>query len=232
MIQYWTFKLEMRMSNSFSAWPHLAGQTWQERDVPPPNCQLGGEAIFLNIFTNTYCMIMNRCALESPDLGQAFTYLGRYHITHRKFSRATWSRKVSQKLMKVRNFESLSWLWRVKFCIFQLFRSVASSLRIVWSWFNVRWRVLILGKLLNTLGVILSPIEIFLEPVEVEKFLKNLMKVRKVPYLIKLSKLFWKIRNNQNLPDVFKNSIRFFKQFVWTVPKSRMKLIMILLSKK
>ena len=121
---------------------------------------------------------MIRCALESPDLGQAFKYLGRYYITHEKFSRATWSRKVSQKLMKVRNFESLSWLWRVKFCIFQLFRSVASSLRIVWSWFNVRWRVLILGKLLNTLGVILSPIEIFLEPIEVEKFLKNLMKVR------------------------------------------------------
>ena len=121
---------------------------------------------------------MIRCALESPDLGQAFKYLGRYYITHEKFSRATWSRKVSQKLMKVRNFESLSWLWRVKFCIFQLFRSVASSLRIVWSWFNVRWRVLILGKLLNTLGVILSHIEIFLEPIEVEKFLKNLMKVR------------------------------------------------------
>ena len=168
----------MRFCQNIPTWS-WRGKPGRNVTFPPPNCQLGGEeAIFLNIFTNTYCMIMNRCALESPDLGQAFTYLGRYHITHRKFSRATWSRKVSQKLMKVRNFESLSWLWRVKFCIFQLFRSVASSLRIVWSWFNVRWRVLILSKLLNTLGVILSPIEIFLEPIEVEKFLKNLMKVR------------------------------------------------------
>ena len=30
---------------------------------------------------------MIRCALENPDLGKMFTYLGRYHITHRNFSR-------------------------------------------------------------------------------------------------------------------------------------------------
>ena len=38
-----------------------------------------GEAIFLNSFTNTYCMTMIRCALESPDLGQPFKYLGHHH---------------------------------------------------------------------------------------------------------------------------------------------------------
>ena len=47
---------------------------------------------------------MIRCALDSPDLGQAFKYLGRYHITHRKFSRANWSRKVSQKLDESQKF--------------------------------------------------------------------------------------------------------------------------------
>ena len=26
--------------------------------------------MFLNIFANTYCMIMIRCALDRPDLGQ------------------------------------------------------------------------------------------------------------------------------------------------------------------
>ena len=68
----------------------LVEQIWQERDVPPPpNSEFGGGSFFLNIFTNTYCMIMIRCALDRPDLGQTFKYLGRYYITHRKFSRAT-----------------------------------------------------------------------------------------------------------------------------------------------
>ena len=57
---------------------------------PPPKVTLGGgEAIFLKIFKNTCRMTMIRCALESPDLGQPFKYLGRYHITHRNFFRAT-----------------------------------------------------------------------------------------------------------------------------------------------
>ena len=93
-------------------------------------------------FISTHRMTMFLCALKTPDLGQAFTQLVRFHITHRKVSRATWSRNISQKVMNVRNFESLSWLWRFKYCIFQLFRSVASLLRTVWPWFDVRWRTL------------------------------------------------------------------------------------------
>ena len=44
-------------------------------------------------FVNKKCLVsrtvMIRCALESPHLGQSFKYLGHYHITHRKFFRAT-----------------------------------------------------------------------------------------------------------------------------------------------
>ena len=67
----------------------LTGQTWQVGVLPPPKVTLGGEAIFLKIFKNTCRMTMIRCALESPDLGQPFKYLGRYHITHKKIFRAT-----------------------------------------------------------------------------------------------------------------------------------------------
>ena len=49
----------------------------------------GGVAIFLNILKYTYRMTMIRCALERPDLRQAFKYIGCHHITHKKFSRGT-----------------------------------------------------------------------------------------------------------------------------------------------
>ena len=148
-------------------------------------------------------MTMIRCALESPDLGQAFKYLERYHITHRKFSRATWSRKVCKKLMKVRNFETLSCLWKVKFCLSRIFLSVASFLYIIMSWFDVRWKAFIMDKLFNILNSIISHIKNFLESLEVEKFVQKLM-----------SKLFWKIRNNQKFPDILINNITFFNNLL------------------
>ena len=43
----------------------------------------------LNILKFNYRMTMIRCALESPDLGQAFKYSVCHHITHRKFFRGT-----------------------------------------------------------------------------------------------------------------------------------------------
>ena len=73
--------------------------------TPPPKCHFGGGvAIFLNILKYTYRMTMIRCALERLDLMQSFKYPGCHHITHRKFSRGTWSWRISQKLMKLRNF--------------------------------------------------------------------------------------------------------------------------------
>ena len=145
-------------------------------------------------------MTMIRCALESPDLGQAFKYLERYHITHRKFSRATWSRKVCKKWMKVRNFETLSCLWKVKFCLSRIFWGVASFLYVIISWFDVRWKALIMDKLFNDLNSIISPIKNFLEPLEVEKFVQKLMKVRNFESLTWLWKakfclyrMFWSI---------------------------------------
>ena len=148
-------------------------------------------------------MTMIRCALESPDLGQTFTYIERYHITHRKFSRATWSRKVCQKLMKVGYFETLSWLWKVKFRVSRIFWSVASFLYIITPWFYVRWKALIMDKLFNVLNSIISPIKKFLKSLEVEKFVQKLM-----------SKLFWKIRNNQKFPDILINNITFFNNLL------------------
>ena len=55
------------------------------RYITPKMSFWGGVAIFLNILKYTYRMTMIRCALESPDLGQAFKYTGCHHITHRKF---------------------------------------------------------------------------------------------------------------------------------------------------
>ena len=46
-------------------------------------------------------------ALESR-VGQPFKYLERYHISHRKFSRAIRNRQLRQKWMKTRNFETCS----------------------------------------------------------------------------------------------------------------------------
>ena len=51
-------------------------------------------------FTSTFRNVMIWCALDSPGLGQSFKYLERYHITHRKNFRATWSQKVRPELMK------------------------------------------------------------------------------------------------------------------------------------
>ena len=69
----------------------LAGQTWHVRTLHPLQNDIlgGGVAVFLNILKFNYHMTMIRCALESPDLGQAFKYLGYHHITHRKFFRGT-----------------------------------------------------------------------------------------------------------------------------------------------
>ena len=62
-------------------------------------------ARFLKLsFTSTVRNVTIWCALESPHLGQPFKYLGHHHITHRKFVRATWSWKMSQKLTKTQKF--------------------------------------------------------------------------------------------------------------------------------
>ena len=74
---------------------------------------------------------------------------------------------------KLRNFESLSWLWKTTFGLWRVFWSLASLLQVVMSRFDVGWIALVYGNLLNTLNVIISPVKNFLEPPEVEKCLKN-----------------------------------------------------------
>jgi len=44
------------------------------------------------------------CAVERPTLRQAFQYLQRYYITHRKLSRAIWSQKSFWKIDESQKF--------------------------------------------------------------------------------------------------------------------------------
>ena len=69
-------------------------------------------------FTFMQLETMHWCALEKRDLKQAFQYIQRYYISCWKLSRATWSQKTSEKLMKLRNFETHTWLWRAKYSSF------------------------------------------------------------------------------------------------------------------
>ena len=72
--------------------------------------------------------------------------------------------KCPKNWPKLRNFESLSWLWKTRFGLLRVFWSLSSLLRFVMSWFDVRWKALVSGDLLNTLSVIISPVKKFLEP--------------------------------------------------------------------
>ena len=70
-----------------------------------PNCgEKGGVKTFVNKKWLVSRTVMIRCALESPYLRQPFKYLGYYHITHRKYFRATWSWKMPQKRTKTQKF--------------------------------------------------------------------------------------------------------------------------------
>ena len=62
-------------------------------------------ARFLKLsFASEVRNIMIWRALDSPGLGKPFKYLGHYHITDRKYFRATWSWKMPQKLTKTQKF--------------------------------------------------------------------------------------------------------------------------------
>ena len=52
-------------------------------------------------------MVPFQCAMESPELGEYFTYLERYHTRLTKFSRATQSQKVDEKREESRKFRTL-----------------------------------------------------------------------------------------------------------------------------
>ena len=51
--------------------------------------------------------------------------------------------------------------------------SIKDEWSVVRSEFNVRWKALIFGNLLDTLNIIISPIEKFLKPPEVKKCAEN-----------------------------------------------------------
>ena len=72
-------------------------------------------------------MVMIRCALESPYLGQPFKYLERHYITHRKIFRATWSQKVRQKLMKTQKFRESQLALKNKILSFVRFLRLSST---------------------------------------------------------------------------------------------------------
>ena len=113
------------------------------------------------------------CALDSSGLEQPFEYLKRYHITYRKNVRATWSQNVRQKLMQTQKFRESQSALKKKICLLCVFWGFAPLLRFVMSWIDVRWTVLILGNLLNTLNVIISPLEKFYSHLKSKKFSKT-----------------------------------------------------------
>ena len=84
-------------------------------------------------FTSTARNVTIWCALESPGLGQPFKYLERYHITRRKFFRATWSWKMPQKLTKTQNFRTSQLALKNKIWgIFQLQVALKTFSRVIW----------------------------------------------------------------------------------------------------
>ena len=97
-------------------------------------------------------MTMIRCALDRPDLGQTFRYLGCYYITHRKFSRATWSWKVSQKLVESQKFRESQLALKSQILYFPLIlnRSFISTHRMIMIWCLLD--SLDLGKAVKQLG--------------------------------------------------------------------------------
>ena len=87
----WSWKMPQKLTKT---------QKFRESQLALKN-KIWSFARFLKLsFTSTVRNVMIWCALDSPGLGQPFKYLERYHITHRKFFRATWSWKMPQKLTK------------------------------------------------------------------------------------------------------------------------------------
>ena len=87
----------------------------------------GGVKTFVNKRWMVCRTVMIRCALESPYLGQPFKYLERYHITHRKIFRATWSQKVRQKQMKTQKFWESQLALKNKILSFARFLRISST---------------------------------------------------------------------------------------------------------
>ena len=86
------------------------------------------------------------CALERPGLGQPFKYLGHYHVTSKKVLEPLEAEKCLKNWPKLRNFESLSWLWKTRFGLWRVLWILASLLGFVMSRFDVRWKSLGLGQ--------------------------------------------------------------------------------------
>ena len=99
----WSWKMHQKVTKT---------QKFRKSQLALKN-KISSFARFLKLsFSSKFCDIMIWCALDSPGLGQHLKYLERYHITHRKFFRATWSWKMPQKL-----FFRASWDSR-NFCVF------------------------------------------------------------------------------------------------------------------
>ena len=148
----WSWKMSQKLTKN---------QKFRESQLAPKN-KIWSFARFLKLsFTSTVHNVMIRCVLDSPGPRKPFKYLGHHHITHRKFFRATWSRGVSEKVDESQKFRESLLALKIQILYFPLFRSVASLVRIVWLWFDVHWKTLIWGNLLNILDVIISFIKNF-----------------------------------------------------------------------
>ena len=77
--------------------------------------------------TSTLLNVLIWCALDSPSLEQLFEYFESQHITHRKCLEPAKVRKCAKSWWKLRNSESLSWLWQTRFCLLRVLTSDGSK---------------------------------------------------------------------------------------------------------
>ena len=124
----WSWKMPQKLTKT---------QKFRESQLALKNKILSFSRFLKLSFTSTVRNIMVWRALDSPGLGQLFKYLGHYHIIRRSFLETPEIEKYPKNWPRLRNFESLSWLWKTRFGILRVFWSLASFLRFVMSWFDM-----------------------------------------------------------------------------------------------
>ena len=117
-ITTWSWKMPQKLTKT---------QKFRESQMALKNKILSFARFLKLSFISTVRNITIWCSLESPDIGW----------TVKKFLEPLEVEKRKKKWPKLRNFESLSWLWKTRFGLLRVFWNLASLLRFTMSWFDV-----------------------------------------------------------------------------------------------
>ena len=113
------------------------------------------------------------CALENPNIVQHLRYFEHCRITHKTISWAIWRQKPRQIVMKGQTFRPYNVsMENLKLHFFKCFYR-SFCLKVVQPWFHLPCKVLITGKVLDTLNINTAVIENLLEPSDDKKITKN-----------------------------------------------------------